>query len=57
MDELREMSLKLRSTSVIMDSANMIEDKEIRRIGISLLRLERELKRLYKRNEEEENNE
>ena len=32
-----EMSLKLRSTSVIKDSANMIEDKEIRRICISLL--------------------
>lgn len=49
------MSLELRSTAVVMDSAEMIADDELRRISLSLKRLERELIRLQRKNEKDEN--
>ena len=51
LDELRRMSLEIRSTSILMDNADLGTDEEIRRIVLSLSRLERELRRLQKRNE------
>lgn len=51
LDELRRMSLEIRSTSILMDNADLGTDEEIRRIALSLSRLERELRRLQKRNE------
>ena len=50
-DELREFSLKMRSTSILMESKGMAEDVHIKRVGTSLQRLERELRRLQKSNE------
>ena len=38
-----------------MDSAEMIADDELRRISLSLKRLERELIRLQRKNEKDEN--
>lgn len=53
LDELKEMSLKMRSTSVLIDSAEMGGHDEIRRIALSLVRLERELRRLQRKNEKD----
>jgi len=52
-DELRQMSLKIRSTTVLLDGVVSVDD-EIRRITLALHRLERELRRLHRRNESEE---
>lgn len=52
-DELRQMSLKIRSTTVLLDGV-VSGDEEIRRITLALQRLERELRRLHRRNETEE---
>ena len=51
------MSLEIRSTAIVMDSADMIEDDELRRISISLKRLEKELVRLNRKSEREDENE
>ena len=56
-DELRRMSLEIRSTAVVMDSADMIKDDELRRISISLKRLERELIRINRKSEREDEDE
>ena len=53
LDELKEMSLKMRSTSVLIDNAEMGGQDEIRRIALSLARLERELRRLQRKNEKD----
>jgi hypothetical protein len=53
LDELKEMSLKMRSTSVLIDNAEMGGHDEIRRIALSLARLERELRRLQRKNEKD----
>ena len=52
-DELRQMSLKMRTTTILMDGV-VNGDDEIRRITLALQRLERELIRLQRRNEDEE---
>ena len=51
LDDLRELSLKMRSVSVLMDGRGMVGETEIRRISTSLQRLERELRRLQRSNE------
>ena len=51
LDDLRRMSLEIRSASILIDNADLGTDEEIRRIALSLTRLERELRRLQKRND------
>ena len=51
-DELRQMSLKIRITTVLLDGV-VSGDEEIRRITLALQRLEK-LRRLHRRNEAEE---
>lgn len=52
-DELREFSLKMRSTSILMEGQGMVGEAHIKRVGTSLQRLERELRRLQRSNEGE----
>ena len=54
LEDLRELSLKMRSVSVLMEGRNMVGETEIRRISTSLQRLERELRRLQRSNESTE---
>ena len=51
LEDLKELSLKMRSVSVLMDGRGMVGETEIRRISTSLQRLERELRRLQRSNE------
>lgn len=50
-DELREFSLKMRSTSILMEGKGLAGETHIKRVGTSLQRLERELRRLQRSNE------
>lgn len=50
LDELQQMSLKMRSTSILFNGSSELED-EVRRIATALHRLERELRRLQRKGE------
>ena len=52
LDELQQMSLKMRSTSVLFNGSSELED-EVRRIATALHRLERELRRLQRKGDKE----
>lgn len=50
-DEIREVSLKMRSTSILLENGGLAEEVNVKRVGTSLHRLERELRRLQKSND------
>jgi hypothetical protein len=50
-DEINEVSLKMRSTAVAFAGNGMADESSVKRVGTSLRRLERELRRLQKSNE------